>query len=262
MIIEARYYLGAALEESGDTEEAYKSFELINQESNYFVNARVHMAFILEKQERRDEAIDLLKKAIMQTNDHPPQLYLVLSSLYEIKGGFDDAIDVLKEGIQYHERNVDLRYRLGVVLGKLKRTNESLEQMEMVIQIDPEHADALNYIGYTYADEGMDLERALQLIEKAIKYKPNSGYIIDSLGWVYFRKGHYARALIELKKAVELSPKDPAINEHLGDVYFQKKEYDKALEAYRRALSLENADGERLNRKIKDAMEHLKGDAP
>ena len=65
------------------------------------------MAFILEKQERRDEAIDLLKKAIVQTNDHPPQLYLVLSSLYEIKGGFDDAIEILEEGIQYHERNVE-----------------------------------------------------------------------------------------------------------------------------------------------------------
>ena len=58
------------------------------------------------------------------------------------------------------------------------------------------------------------IETLLELIEKAIKHKPNSGYIIDSLGWVYFRKGLYARALIELKKAVELSPKDPAIHEH------------------------------------------------
>jgi tetratricopeptide (TPR) repeat protein len=132
----------------------------------------------------------------------------------------------------------------------------------MVIEINPEHADALNYIGYTYADKGIHLDKALELIERAIQYKPNSGYIIDSLGWVYFRKGQYDRALKELKKAVELAPEDPTINEHLGDAYFKKKEYEKALTVYKKALSLKNADQERLERRIKDVMKHLKGDLP
>ncbi len=132
----------------------------------------------------------------------------------------------------------------------------------MVIEIDPRHADALNYIGYTYAEKGIYLDRALELIERAIKYKPNSGYIIDSLGWVYFRKGQYDRALEELKKAVTLCPEDPTINEHLGDVYFKRQDYGEALKTYKRALSLKNADGERLNGKINDVMERLKGNVP
>jgi tetratricopeptide (TPR) repeat protein len=105
----------------------------------------------------------------------------------------------------------------------------------------------------------MHLDRALELIEKAIQYKPNSGYIIDSLGWVYFQKGYYERALIELKRAVELMPEDPTINEHLGDVYMKKQDYENALKIYKKALSLENADQERLQKKINKVMELLKG---
>jgi len=258
---EARYYLGAALEENGDLAEAYENFDLLNADSGYFINARMHMAYILEKQERPDEAISLVKETINHKRDNP-RLYLMLTSLYEIKEEYLNAVDILKEGIRYNARNTDLFYRLGVVLDKLKRNEECLEQMEMVIKIDPQHADALNYIGYTYAVEGIHLDRALELIERAIKYRPDSGYIIDSLGWVYFRKGQYDKALEELKRAIVLSPEDPTIHEHLGDVYFKKKDYGKALQIYEKALSLNNVDHEKLKGKIKDVMEHLKGTVP
>ncbi len=254
---EARYYLAAALEESEDLDEAYRNFDRVTPESEYFTNARVHMAYLLEKQERTGEAIELLRQTITQTGEHSPQLYLVLASLYEIEEEHENAIDVLREGLQYNDEDTDLYYRLGILLGKLKRMEESIKQMEIVIRIDPRHADALNYIGYTYADENVHLDRALELIEKAIQYKPNSGYIIDSLGWVYFRKGLYDKALTELKKAVELAPHDPAIAEHLGDVYYKKHEYGNALKAYEKAISLENAETERLQGKIKDAREKL-----
>ena len=259
---EARYYLGAALEESEDLDEAYKNFDLVTPESEYFANSRVHMAYILEKQEKTGEAIGLLRQTITQTSEHLPQLYLVLASLYEIREEHENAINVLREGLQYNSENIDLYYRLGILLGKSKRMEESIKQMEIVIKIDPRHADALNYIGYTYADENVHLDRALEFIEKAIQYKPNSGYIIDSLGWVYFRKGLYDKALTELKRAVELAPQDPAIAEHLGDVYYKKQEYGNALKAYEKAISLKNAETERLQGKIKDASEQLKSGSP
>lgn len=259
---EARYYLGAALEENGDLGEAYRNFEVLSSESDYFINARIHMAYILEKQEKIDEATDLLRDTIGQRADKPPQLFLVLASLHEMREEYQSAMDVLEEGLGYNGESTELHYRLGVIFGKLKQTEKSIRQMEVVINIDPRHADALNYIGYTYAEENRHLDKAQELIEKAIKYKPNSGYIIDSLGWVYFRKGLYDKALKELKKAVELAPDDPAIVEHLGDVYLKKGSYGKALEAYEKAISLKNAETERLERKIEDAKEHLKGVMP
>ncbi|MFB0533266.1 MAG: tetratricopeptide repeat protein, partial [Desulfatiglandales bacterium] len=258
---EARYYLGAALEENEDLAEAYENFDLLDPASSYFINARMHMAYILERQENPDKAINLLKETIDHKRDNP-RLYLMLTSFYEIKEEYLNAMDILKEGLKYNERNTELLYRLGVVLDKLKRNKECLERMEMVIKINPKHADALNYIGYTYADKGIYLDRALELVERAIKYKPDSGYIIDSLGWIYFRKGQYDRALEELKKAVALCPEDPTINEHLGDVYVKRSDYGEAFKIYKRALSLKNADEERLKAKIKDVMEHLKGNVP
>jgi tetratricopeptide (TPR) repeat protein len=258
---EARYYLGAALEESGDLDGAYEHLNQINPDSDYFLHARMRMAYILEKQERTDEGIHLLRNTI-KLQEGNPRLYLMLSSLYEVKEQYHSALSVLEEGLEYNQKDTGLLYRTGIVLDRLERNEECLKHMELIIEIDPKHADALNYIGYTYADKGIHLDRAQDLIERAIQYKPNSGYIIDSLGWVYFRKGLYDKALIELKRAVELTPGDPTIHEHLGDVYFKREEYEKALGVYKKTIALENADQERLRNKIKDVMEHLEGIVP
>jgi tetratricopeptide (TPR) repeat protein len=258
---EARYYLGAALEENDDFDAAYEHLSLLDPESNYFVHARIRMAYILQRQGETDEAIELLSETI-DLKEGNPRLYLMLSTLYEGREQYNSAMIVLKEGLTHDTKDTDLLYRMGIVLDKLNRNKECIEQMEMILTIDPTHADALNYIGYTYADKGIHLDRAQELIEKALKHKPNSGYIIDSLGWVYFRRGLYDRALIELKKAVELTPEDPVINEHLGDVYLKVKQYESALKTYKRALVIENADTERLKEKIKEVMEYIKGDAP
>ena len=258
---EARYYLGAALEENEDFDKAYKNLNLVNPDSSYFINARMRMAYIFERQKKPDEAITLLRETISHGKENP-QLYLMLASLYEIKDEFPNAMDILKEGLKSNEKNTGLLYRFGIVLDKLKRSEECIQQMEMIIKIDPKHADALNYIGYTYADKGIYLDKAEELVKKALQFKPKSGYIIDSLGWVYFRKGLYDKALIELKKAIQLAPEDPAINEHLGDVYFKKKEFEEALQIYKKARSLKNANQETLDKKIKDVTEHLKGNAP
>jgi len=257
---EARYYLGAALEEHGDFDAAYEHLSLLGPESNYFVHARIRMAYILQGQGKIDEAIELLRGTI-DLEEGNPRLYLMLSTLYEGREEYHSALNVLNEGLAYDAKDTDLLYRTGIVLDKLERNKECLEHMEKILTIDPTHADALNYIGYTYADQGIHLDKAQELIEKALKYKPESGYILDSLGWVYFRKGLYDKALIKLNRAVELTPDDPVINEHLGDVYAKKEHYERALERYEKALSLEHADKQRLKEKIKHISEHLKGKA-
>ena len=97
---------------------------------------------------------------------------------------------------------------------------------------------ALNYLGYTYAERGTNLDEAEDLIKRALKFRPNDGYILDSLGWVYFKKKKFDEALIELEKAWKLAPNDPVIGEHLGDVYVKKNLWEKALKVYRRILEL------------------------
>jgi len=108
--------------------------------------------------------------------------------------------------------------------------------MKAVIRLNAEHTNALNYLGYTYADLGINLDEAERLIKEALKHKPDDGYITDSLGWVYFKKGLFPEALNLLKKAVELVPDDPIMLEHLGDAYLKTNDRANALKFYKRSL--------------------------
>ena len=126
--------------------------------------------------------------------------------------------------------------------------------MEEVLKNEPEHANALNFVGYTWADQGINLDRAEQMIKRALELRPGEGFIIDSLGWVYFKKGNYKAALEELLKAQQTLPDDPTIAEHVGDVYAALKEKEKAISFYERAQALEKKEEKRsaLEKKIRD----------
>jgi Tfp pilus assembly protein PilF len=122
--------------------------------------------------------------------------------------------------------------------------------MKSVLALDPKDANALNYIGYTYADLGRNLQEAERLVKSAMEYKPNDGYITDSLGWVYYKQGRYQEALTVLKQAVELVPDDPVILEHLGDTYLKLNQPDKALESYEKALQHDHKEPQTIKDKI------------
>jgi Flp pilus assembly protein TadD len=118
------------------------------------------------------------------------------------------------------------------------------------LEIKPDNAQALNYIGYTYADRGINLDEAEALIKQALQLKADDGYITDSLGWVYFKKGDFEKAVAELEKAQHLAPDDPVIAEHLGDAYAKRNANEKAIQMYERALKLDPKKAE-LQDKIK-----------
>ena len=123
--------------------------------------------------------------------------------------------------------------------------------MEQVLKIDPNHAEALNFIGYSYADRGIHLKEAERMIRRALKISPGSGFIIDSLGWLYFRQNKLDLAVKYLKEAAELLPGDATVAEHLGDAYVKAGRFREALEAYARALEL-TPDSASLKKKIQD----------
>jgi len=252
----SRYYLAAAHEERGDKEKALYHFGRIWPESEYFTKTRMHMAYILGSQGKHDESIALLKKTIAVKNDEI-ELYLMLASELENQKSYEEGVRVIKKGLLVDEKNVDLLFRLGVVLDKMGKNEESLEEMRKILEIDPEHSDALNYIGYTYADQGIRLDEARDLIERALKIKPDSGYIVDSLGWVYYQEGRYEEALKHLEKAAVLVPDDPTVAEHLGDVYGKLNRFEESLEMYQKALSLDHSDPQKINGRINEVKKML-----
>jgi pentatricopeptide repeat protein len=112
---------------------------------------------------------------------------------------------------------------------------QAMTIIQELLQQDPDNAAALNYIGYTWAERGENLDQALAYIERAVAVRPEDGFIRDSLGWVYFKLGRLERAVAEMEKAIELVSDDPIIHEHM-DVYLKAGEVDKARAAYEKAM--------------------------
>ena len=124
--------------------------------------------------------------------------------------------------------------------------------MKKAMELNPKNAAALNYLGYTWAEMGIQLDEAEDLITRALKLQPNDGFYIDSLGWVYYQKGEYPRAVEQLERAVEITVDDPTIIEHLADAYEKVGKSDRAVTRYREALkrTKENDQIKRIRDKI------------
>jgi tetratricopeptide (TPR) repeat protein len=256
----SRYYLASAYEKKGDTDKALEHFALIVPDSTYYTNARMHMAYLLETQEKYDAAVKILQNIITK-DPEKTEAYLLLASIYETQEKYDKAISIAKKGLTRDPKNIDLLFRLGVLYDKKGDKPSCIQEMKEILKIDSNNAEALNYIAYTYAEAGINLDEAMAMLQKALKIKPENGYIVDSLGWVYYQKGLFDKALEYLNKAANLTPDDPTINEHLGDVYVKMKMYAEGLERYKKALALHHPHEEEIKEKIrllKKTMEQLK----
>jgi tetratricopeptide (TPR) repeat protein len=244
----ARFFLASAYEKMNNYSGALQEFALIPEDSDLYVNSRIHMGFILKEDGRIGEAIEMLTNCI-DTKGTEDELFGFLAALYEENNQLHRAEDILKKGLSVVPASIDLHYKLGVIYSKMKRDEESLQEMEEVLAIEPENAEALNFIGYSYADRGIKLDEAERMIKRAMELKPGNGYIIDSLGWVYYRQDKMEEAVKYLEEAFHITPKDPTIAEHLGEVYEKTGKRQEALEMYRKALEL-NPENDSLKEKI------------
>jgi tetratricopeptide (TPR) repeat protein len=246
------YMLGAAYEEAGNYDKAIETLKQIPYSSDQFADTQIRIGFMLKKQQKTDEAIVFLQDAISRKKD-APNLYTFLASLHEDKRQFAAAESVIREGLLANPDNIDLNFSLGVLYEKTNRFEESVTAMQKVLKIEHDNPEALNFIGYMYADRGLNLDEAERLIRKALRLKPGNGYMLDSLGWVLFRKDRLAEAIIHLKQASELLPEDATILEHLGDAYLQSGDAEKASETFDRCLKI-NPDSEKLKKKAADVL--------
>jgi len=248
---EIRYLAGVVHENLGNLDAALQQFETIEADTRYYPSAAIHLAIIYYKRDDLEKGIAALETAMdVVPDDAKIQIIPYLASLYKEKEMISQALSLVSAGLEIEPDNPGLLYERGVIYDRMGDTDAAIKQMEEVVRRDPDHADALNYIGYTYADQGINLEEAERLIIKALSIKPDNGYIIDSLGWVYYQKGLFEEALVHLERAVELVPEDPIILEHLGDVYMKLAQPEKAINIYERALLHKGKDTDAIQRKI------------
>lgn len=242
---EARYMLALLAYKDKNYPSALTHLGLILPGSSDFEDSVYLQIRIFNETGVKDKGITLLRKHIAKESSRRPVFYALLAALYHEKKEDLAAISLLEAGVSIYPDNPQLFFDYGLMLDKNGMEELAISKMLKVLELQADHAEALNFIGYSWADKNVRLKEALEYIEKAIALQPDNGYIVDSLGWVYYRLGNSQRAIKELKRALELEPGDPHIHDHLGDVYRSLGKRTEALELYQKALKMFADDKEK-----------------
>ncbi len=172
----------------------------------------------------------------------------LLRALARLDAGAEAGLDMEKDALQ-----AALRFQLGEAYERGRRYDEAAAEFRAVLALQPENSHAMNYLGYMWADNGENLEQALELIRRAVDLDPNNGAFVDSLGWALFRLGEFEQARLHLERANRLVPRDSTILEHLGDVYVALGDSQRAREAYEQALAINDEENvESVRRKLSE----------
>ncbi|OQX18878.1 MAG: hypothetical protein BWK76_06260 [Desulfobulbaceae bacterium A2] len=242
---EARYLLAILLAEQEDLEPALQQLAHIPAQAPEYARAMLLRGRIHIARGESPRAIETLFELI-RTGPADSDVYALLSSLLQREQRGQEAEALLRGAMEERPDEHDLRYEYGMLLERQGRRDEALAAMEELIGRNPEHAGALNYIGYSWADANIRLELALEYIQRALTLDPDNGYIRDSLGWVYFRLGKLQQARRELEKSIEVLGNDPYILDHLGDVYHRLGLREQARERYLKAVEQFEDETERV----------------
>lgn len=231
---EAAYYLGQILEETQRSDEAMGWYAKV--EGDNLFEARVRMAHLFATKGEVDRARELVQRMRTHAGDNDAQLYLIEAEILRDIKRYQDAIEVLDKALETLPGNHDLLYARALTAVNIDRIDILEKDLRIIIEADPKHADALNALGYTLADQTDRIQEAFGYIKQALALKPDSAAILDSMGWVYYRMGDNQAALRYLWRAMELLP-DAEIAAHLGEVLWQEGEHDRAREIWQEALS-------------------------
>jgi predicted Zn-dependent protease len=164
-----------------------------------------------------------------------------------------EAIELLRQAAKAKPEEVDLQYDLGSAYERAGKRAEAEKEFAALLQKNPDHAPTLNYLGYMWAERGQNLDRAAEMLERAVKQEPKNGAYLDSLGWAYYQQGKLDQAEKYLTEATRLLPRDATVHEHLADVFAKRGDSSRALSLYREALKLEPAAKDEASLKSKIA---------
>lgn len=250
-------------EQMKQPEKAIAVYEKVPANSPLKRNAEVQMAINLDTVGKFDEARKHLV-ALVTADPKDTEALVALGSLYrghkmfaECATTYDKVISQIKDPAK---NNWTLFYFRGICNERNKDWPAAEADLKTALKLFPDQPHVLNYLGYSWVDRGENLEPAMDMIRKAVSLRPDDGYIVDSLGWAYYRLGRYDDAVSELERAIELKPQDPVINDHLGDAYWK---VGRKLEAtfqwaHARDLKPEPEDLEKIVKKLQSGL----GDDP
>ncbi|TKT81109.1 tetratricopeptide repeat protein [Aquamicrobium sp. LC103] len=216
--------LAGNAEQQGDAEAAIDSYAKIPDDSPVKRIAELQMGLNLADLDRHDEAIGHLK-AVLESDPEDMRGYLALGGVYASQENFRAAADIYDRAVGLIEKpersDWNIFYQRGIAYERLKEWKKAEPNFFKALDLYPDQPQVLNYLGYSWVDMNIRLDEGLDMIKRAVELRPSDGYIVDSLGWAYYRLSRFDDAVRELERAVGLMPNDPVLNDHLGDAYWR-----------------------------------------
>jgi len=238
---QARTLLAQALIQGDRPEDALLVLNEMPKSSPLHSGARGQMASILQREGRTQEALTIASEALAANPERG--LSLQVADIYRSLERYAEAEAILTRIIEADAAEGRSDWRVIFVRGAARERQAKFDMAEAdlkrALDLQPDSATVLNYLGYSWIDRGIHLEEGFDLIRKAVALEPGSGQIVDSLGWAHYRLGHYEEAVDYLERAVALEPGDPILNDHLGDAYLKAGRQKEAGFQWQRALKLD-----------------------
>ncbi|MDY5430107.1 tetratricopeptide repeat protein [Desulfovibrio sp.] len=243
---------GIARDQRRDTELALSWLARIPAGSPTAVQAEGLKAQILADAGKEKEALASVRNLQQRHARNETLLLLEVRLLARLKD-MDEALARARQAVEIVPESSELAFTLGSLLDSLGKRDEAMKVMQGIIASHPEHYQALNYVGYSLAVQGKDLEHALELLQRADRLAPDQFFIVDSLAWALFRLGRTEEALQNIRRAVALVPSpEVEILEHYGDIAAAAGQKEEARKAYEQALKLKPANAESLRQRLGD----------
>lgn len=243
------------LEADGQYDIAVETYAQVAEDDPSFHIAEIGRANALYAVERKDAAIEALQ-ALARSHGTLVPVQMALGDMLRRSERFDEASQAYDAALSLiaspGPAHWALFYARGICHEREKRWDLAEADFRKSLELSPDQPQVLNYLGYSFIDRNINLDEALSMIQRAVAAEPDSGYILDSLAWGYYRLGRFAEALVPMEQASLLEPVDPIVTDHLGDVYWAVGRKLEAQFQWRRALSFdpEEKEATRIRRKL------------
>ena len=241
------------------SDEAVDAYLAVPKTSPLFESARIQAAIEYDGENETDKGLALMKQVAA---DYPsdPEAWSALGTLQRSAKDFDAAAKSYDKAIELlpapDRAHWVLYYFRGICYERTHRWPKAEADFKEALRLYPDEPLVLNYLGYSWVDQGVNLEEAFKMLRRAVDLKPTDGYIVDSLGWANYKLGNYEEATRDLERAVELKPGDPVVNDHLGDAYWRVGRRTEAHFQWNHARDFgpEPEDLKKILLKIKDGL--------
>jgi len=250
---ESRFFFAATLEVQGRDQEAAREYRRVRPHSKSWIDAQLRLAMIELDAGKLDAALVRTKK-VLDAQPANQEAWRLLAAILARKKAWRQLIEETEPALSLANVSTDLLMQRAVAFENLNDIEGVERSLRALLARKPDDPEALNFLGYAFAERGIKLDEAERLVQRALELKPNDGYYLDSLAWIYYQRGEYQRAFAVQQRALaQLETPDPVMLEHMGDILAKLGKIEDAVRYWKRALAAGHEEPEKVRAKIERA---------